>query len=127
VLQTLDRGDLFLVALDDRRQWYRYHHLFADVLRARLSEEPPEFVAGLHRRASDWFAERGETSEAIRHAMAGRHYERAAELVELAIPATLKDRQEATLRDWLEQLPDELVQARPVAQQRLRRGAAGQR
>ena len=114
VLQSLDRRNLFLVALDDRRQWYRYHHLFADVLRARLSEEPPELVAGLHRRASDWFAERGKTSEAIRHAMAGRHYERAAELVELAIPATLKDRQEATLRDWLEQLPDELVQARPV-------------
>ena len=56
MLETLDRGNLFLVALDDRRQWYRYHHLFADVLRARLTEASPELVDVLHRRASDWFA-----------------------------------------------------------------------
>ena len=114
MLQALDRGNLFLVPLDDRRQWYRYHHLFADVLRARLADESPDVLAELHRRASDWHAERGETPQAIRHAMSGRHYDRAAELVEMAIPAALKDRQEATLRGWLELLPDDLVRTRPV-------------
>ena len=114
MLDALDRGNLFLVALDDRRQWYRYHHLFADVLRARLTEESPALIDVLHRRASDWFAENGERSEAIRHAVAGHHFARAAELVELAIPALLKDRQEATLRSWLERLPEELLRVRPV-------------
>lgn len=114
MLEALDRGNLFVVPLDDRRQWYRYHHLFADVLRARLSDEAPDLVRGLHRRASDWYAENGDQSEAIRHALAGGHFERAAELVELAMPATRRDRQEAMLRSWLELLPDEVLQARPV-------------
>ena len=114
MLEALDRGNLFLVALDDRRQWYRYHHLFADVLRARLAEESPDLVDVLHRRASDWFAENDERSEAIRHAVAGHHFARAAELVELAIPALLRDRQEATLRGWLELLPEEVLRVRPV-------------
>lgn len=114
MLEALDRGNLFVVPLDDRRQWYRYHHLFADVLRARLADETPDLVPGLHRRASDWCAENGALSEAIRHAMAGRHFERAAELVELAMPSMLRDRQEGTLRGWLELLSDELLLARPV-------------
>ena len=114
MLENLDRGNLFLVALDDRRQWYRYHHLFADVLRTRLAEESPELVDVLHQRASDWFADNGERSEAIRHAIAGHHYARAAELVELAVPALLRDRQEGTLRGWIELLPEELLQVRPV-------------
>jgi len=114
MLEALDRGNLFLVPLDDRRQWYRYHHLFADVLRARLAEESPALVDVLHRRASDWFAENGERSEAIRHAIAGHQFARAAELVELALPALLRDRQEAALRGWLELLPEELLQVRPV-------------
>ena len=114
MLETLDRGNLFLVALDDRRQWYRYHHLFADVLRTRLTEQSPELVDVLHQRASDWFADNEERSEAIRHAIAGHHYARAAELVELAVPALLRDRQEAMLRGWIELLPEELLQVRPV-------------
>ena len=114
MLETLDRDNLFLVALDDRRQWYRYHHLFADVLRARLTEESPELVDVLHRRASDWFAENDERSEAIRHAIAGHHFARAAELVELMVPSMLRDRQEAQLRGWIELLPEELLPDRPV-------------
>ncbi|MCW2779629.1 MAG: ATP-dependent transcriptional regulator, MalT-like, LuxR family [Marmoricola sp.] len=114
MLEALDRGNLFLVPLDDRRQWYRYHHLFADVLRARLSEESPDLVQGLHRRASGWYAENNEWTEAIRHAMAAEDFERTADLVELAMPATRRDRQESTLRGWLELLPDELLQGRPV-------------
>ena len=114
MLEALDRGNLFLVPLDDRRQWYRYHHLFADVLQARLLDEQPEDVPVLHRRASDWYEQDGERSEAVRHALAGRHFERAAELVELAIPALRQGRQDATLLHWLEALPDEVVRVRPV-------------
>ncbi|WP_254185233.1 LuxR C-terminal-related transcriptional regulator [Nocardioides panacis] len=113
-LEALDRGNLFVVPLDDRRQWYRYHHLFADVLRARLADEAPDLVATLHRRASDWFAEHGDPVAAIEHAMAGGHLERAADLVELAMPATRRNRQEAVLRSWLERLPEEVLAFRPV-------------
>ena len=114
MLEALDRGNLFLVPLDDRRQWYRYHHLFADVLQARLLDEQPDQVPDLHRRASAWYEQNGEPSEAIRHALAAGDFERAADLVELAIPAMRRSRQEATVRGWLEVLPDEVVRVRPV-------------
>lgn len=113
-LVALDRGNLFLVPLDDRRRWYRYHHLFADVLQARLIDEQPERVPELHRRASEWYEQNGEPHEAIRHAMAGEDFARAADLVELAMPATRQARQETLLRRWLEALPDELIGVRPV-------------
>ena len=113
-LEALDRGNLFLIPLDDRRLWYRYHHLFAEVLRARLLDERPERVPELHRRACEWYEREGDRSEAIRHAMAGGDMARAADLVELAIPATTQLRQEGTLRHWLEALPDELLRRRPV-------------
>ena len=114
VLEALERANLFLVALDDRRVWYRYHHLFADVLRARLLDERPDLVQALHRRASAWFDANGERAEAIVHTLAGEDHERAAQLVEVAAPAMQKARQEATLRRWLEALPDDLYSARPV-------------
>jgi ATP/maltotriose-dependent transcriptional regulator MalT len=113
-LEALDRGNLFLVPLDDRRRWYRYHHLFAEVLRAHLLDEQPDRVPDLHRRASDWYAQAGEPSEAIRHALAAEHFGRAADLLELAIPAMRQAREEATARRWLEALPDDLIRARPV-------------
>jgi LuxR family maltose regulon positive regulatory protein len=113
-LAALERGNLFLVPLDDRRRWYRYHQLFADVLQAHLRDEQPDAVADLHRRASAWFERNGEPPEAIRHAMAGEDHERAADLVELAIPALRRNRQETTLRRWLEALPDEVIRVRPV-------------
>jgi LuxR family maltose regulon positive regulatory protein len=114
MLEALDRGNLFLVQLDDRRRWYRYQHLFGDVLRAHLLDEQPDRVHDLHLRASDWYERNGERSEAIRHALAAEDFARAADLVELAIPAMRRSRQEATLRRWLEALPGELVQVRPV-------------
>jgi LuxR family maltose regulon positive regulatory protein len=114
MLERLDRANLFLVALDDRRHWYRYHHLFADVLRVRLRDERPGRVAELHGRASDWFEGEGDRTEAIAQAMAGGHHDQAARLVELAAPRLRQDRQEATLRAWLEALPPEVFVDRPV-------------
>ena len=107
-------ANLFLVPLDDRRRWYRYHHLFADVLQARLLDEQPDRAPELHRRASDWYEKNGERSEAIRHAIAGNDFERAAELIERAIPAMRSGRQDWSMLGWLESLPDELVALRPV-------------
>jgi LuxR family maltose regulon positive regulatory protein len=114
MLAALDRGNLFLVALDDRRRWYRYHQLFADVLQARLRDEQPGQVPDLHRRASAWYERSGEPSEAIRHALAAGDFGRAADLVELAIPPMRRVRQEATVQGWLAVIPDELIRVRPV-------------
>jgi LuxR family transcriptional regulator, maltose regulon positive regulatory protein len=114
MLEALDRGNLFLVPLDDRRRWYRYHHLFADVLQARLLDEQPGQVPDLHRRASAWYEQNGEQPVAIGHALAAGDFERAADLVEFAIPAMRKTRQEAAVRGWLEVIPDEMVRVRPV-------------
>lgn len=113
-LERLERANMFLVPLDDRRQSYRYHHLFADVLRAHLYDEDPDVTAGLHGRASVWFASNGEVNEAVRHALAAGDPHRAADLLEVAIPAWQRDRQEATIRRWLQLLPDEVMANRPV-------------
>jgi LuxR family transcriptional regulator, maltose regulon positive regulatory protein len=113
-LAALERSNLFLVALDDRRGWYRYHHLFGDVLRARLADAHPERIAGLHSRASAWFEANDDAGEAVRHALAAEDFTKAAELIELAIPELRQARQEATQRQWLEALPEEVFANRPV-------------
>jgi LuxR family maltose regulon positive regulatory protein len=114
MLEALDRRNLFLVPLDDRRQWYRYHHLFGDVLRARLHEEQAGRVQQLHRRASDWYERHGDRPEAIRHALAAADFERAADLVELALPSLRQARAITTMRGWLAALPDHVYARRPV-------------
>src|SRR5438874_1464422 len=113
-LEALERGNLFVVPLDDKRHWYRYHHLFADVLSAHLMAEQPDQVATLHRRASAWYEQHGSASDAIRHALAAADFARAADLVELGVLAMLRSRQEATLLGWLKVLPDEVLRCRPV-------------
>ncbi|HYN89020.1 MAG TPA: hypothetical protein VER55_10840, partial [Ardenticatenaceae bacterium] len=113
MLEALERGNLFVVPLDDERRWYRYHHLFADVLRARLMEEQPDRAPTLHRRASEWYERNGSPTDAIRHALAAEDFEQAAGLVELAVLEMLGSSQE-TLYRWLMALPDEVVRARPV-------------
>ena len=114
ILEELDRSNLFVIALDDRRTWYRYHHLFGDVVRARLLDERPERVPELHRRASDWYADNGEPTEAIVHALAAHDHEGAAKLIELNARAMQQARQESQLRTWLEALPTDLYIDRPV-------------
>jgi LuxR family maltose regulon positive regulatory protein len=114
MIEVLDRGNLFLVALDSQRRWYRYHHLFAGVLQAYLAAEQPGEVALLHRRASDWYDRNGDPGEAIEHALRAGAAERAAELVELAMPEMRRHRREPALRRWLDAIPREVVERRPV-------------
>ena len=114
MLQALERANLFLVALDDRREWYRYHQLFADVLRARLLAEQPDLVPVLHQRASQWYERHDLTEEAVQHALAARDVERAARLVEQAVPEIRRQRREAVVQGWLAALPDDTVRRSPV-------------
>jgi len=113
-LEALERGNFFVVPLDNQRQWYRYHHLFAEVLRAHLVAEQPDQLSALHRRASEWYERNGAAADAIHHALAAKDFERAADLIERAVPAMSISRQEATVLSWLKALPDELIQLRPV-------------
>ena len=114
LLVALERDNLFVVPLDDRRHWFRYHHLFAEVLRSRLVDERPDPAPALHRRASEWYEHTGMPVEAIRHALAGRDFGRAAGLIELSARAMLMGRQEETFLGWLRVLPDEEIRRRPV-------------
>ncbi len=114
MLEALERGNLFVVPLDDQRQWYRYHHLFADVLQAHLIEAQPEQVSSLHQRASAWYEQNGFPPDAIRHALATEDFERAAGLIELTWSAMDISYQSSTWLGWVRALPDVLIRARPV-------------
>jgi len=113
-LEQLQRGNLFLIPLDDKRDWYRYHHLFADVLRIHLMTEQPDLIPALHKRASEWYEQNGLTADAIRHALSADDFERAANLIERSLPIMRQSRQESTLLSWLKALPDKLLQSHPV-------------
>ncbi len=113
-LEGLQRGNLFLIPLDDKRDWYRYHHLFGDVLRMHLTAEQPDQVPALHRRASEWYEQNNLTADAIRHALVGADFERASGLIERVLPSMRQSRQEPVLLSWLKALPDELFQYHPV-------------
>lgn len=113
-LHLLERGNFFVVPLDDGRHWYRYHHLFADVLSAQLLAEQPGLVPQLHRRASDWYDRAGLTAEAVRHALAAGAFGLAAGLIERALPALRRARQELEVLGWLRSLPASLLRTRPV-------------
>ena len=114
MLETLLRGNFFVVPLDDSRHWYRYHHLFAEVLFAHLREEQPDLVTTLHRRASMWYKQHGSVADAIRHALAAEDFAQAADLVELAWPEMRRSKQDATVLRWMKALPQELFHFRPV-------------
>ncbi len=114
LLEDLDARNLFVVALDDRREWYRYHHLFAEVLLAHAEREDGALVHFHHRRASEWYERNGSVSGAIRHARFARDLDRVAALLERHWPPM--DRSYHTGR-WLElvrSLPEPIVAARPV-------------
>lgn len=114
MLETLERENLFVVPLDDERRWYRYHHLFADALRARLAVRQADRIAELHAAASRWLADNGLLADAVRHAIASGDHEHTADLVELNLPDLRRRRQNRTLHDWLGTLPDDVLRRRPL-------------
>ena len=106
MLRHLDGANLFLIPLDDRRAWYRYHRLFADFLLTELDETAR---SRLHARAADWFVAQGLHSEAVQHALASGDQDRAASTVVLASAGAFRQGSFATLQGWLDALPDEVV------------------
>src|SRR5215211_6760037 len=113
LLEQVERANLFLVPLDEVRGWWRYHHLFADLLRARLAQEQPERVPELHASAAAWCEAHGLVDDAVRHALAAGEPSWVARLIEQHTDAMLWRFEHATVRRWLEALPAELVGSRP--------------
>ena len=112
-LEHLEHANLFIVPLDEERRWYRYHHLFADLLRQRLHQTQPEQVSILHHRASDWFEQEGFTDEAIEYALRAGDFQRAAYLIEELAEAVWGRGEHTKLWGWLKALPADQVSARP--------------
>jgi LuxR family maltose regulon positive regulatory protein len=112
-LEQLERANLFIVPLDNERRWYRYHRLFADLLRKRLGQTHPDLVPVLHRRASAWYQENGLIPEAVDHALAAGDFERAADLIAARAEASLMHSEIGTLLRWLQALPETVTRARP--------------
>jgi LuxR family maltose regulon positive regulatory protein len=114
MIDTLEKGNLFLFGLDDRRVWYRYHHIFAEFLRDRLRTEHPGEIAGLHDRASEWCEKNGYLTESVRYAIAGNRIERAARLLETAGRELFRQGDFKELRRWIEALPEDTIRRSPV-------------
>ena len=113
ILNTLERANMFVVSLDEERRWYRYHHLFADLLAQQLRSKQGDLLAELHRRASQWFAENGFKGEAVDHAFAAEDYGRAADLIEEIAEIDWDRARESRLLQWLKKLPDERFDVNP--------------
>jgi LuxR family maltose regulon positive regulatory protein len=115
LLEELERANLFIIPLDNERNWYRYHHLFAEVMRARLASGVlAETIAILHHRASLWYERQGLTIEAVDHALAAGDFEYAASLIEPIGMGVMLPGQIHTLLGWLKLLPETLLQTQPA-------------
>ncbi|MCP4543187.1 MAG: tetratricopeptide repeat protein [Chloroflexi bacterium] len=113
ILRQLEQANLFLVPLDDQREWYRYHRLFADFLRGHLRQDMPDQVRDLHCWAADWYEQHGLVAEAVGHALEGGEFEWGARLIDQVAETTFGRGEGTTLLHWLKTLPDEIVHARP--------------
>jgi LuxR family maltose regulon positive regulatory protein len=113
ILEALDRANLFIIPLDEERRWYRYHRLFADLLRRRLRQTRSEQLPILHLRASEWYEQNGFTDEAIEHALHREDFERAADKIEEYVDHVLHFGEHSTLRRWLDKIPDEVAFSKP--------------
>jgi LuxR family maltose regulon positive regulatory protein len=113
MLERLERSNLFTVPLDHTRHWYRYHRLFADLLRDRLRQAQPDAVPELHCRASVWYEQEGLTDEAFAHAVIAGDVQRAAHLAEAHAERLVRSGEVTTLLRWVEALPQEAVRSRP--------------
>ena len=114
ILEQLETHNIFLIPLDNDRRWYRYHHLFADLLRQRLQQQQPDTIADLNGRASVWYENNGQEIKAIQHALAAKDVERVADLLEMAWPTMDRTFQSAAWLGWAKTVPDEIVRTRPV-------------
>jgi LuxR family maltose regulon positive regulatory protein len=112
ILAQLEQTNLFLVPLDDQRKWYRYHHLFSELLHNQLTLRYPDEVSNLHRHASQWLEDQGFVDEPVAHALAAQDYERLAHLCEKFAQGMLHHNKHSVLSSWIEALPDELVHQR---------------
>ncbi len=113
MLEFLEHANLFVVPLDQRRNWYRFHHLFADLLRQRLQQTRPEQLSTLQGRASPWYEREGYVDQAIDHALHGSYYERAARLIEEQFGDNFERRDPSTYQRWLAEMPETFVLTRP--------------
>jgi LuxR family transcriptional regulator, maltose regulon positive regulatory protein len=114
-LEYLERANLFIVPLDSERHWYRYHHLFADLLRQRLAQSrAPEAIAQFHIRAGEWLEKSGDPPEAFRHFITANDFGRAAGLAERSWQGMYESFQSAAWLGWVKQLPEEWIGSRPV-------------
>lgn len=114
MLTALHRANVFMVQLDDQRQWFRYHHLFADLLRARLPQVlPEETLTMLHRRAARWYQTNGFTTEAVDHFAAAQDFESVVSLVEQMARTMIATGRVNILRTWLESIPEQMLQGHP--------------
>jgi LuxR family maltose regulon positive regulatory protein len=115
LLEYVERADLFVIPLDDDRRWYRYHRLFADVLRRQLGQTEPDLLPELHQRASAWYQGHGLVSEATHHALAAADFASAADLIEAhAEEIGLRNGEIRTLLGWFAALPTSVMLARPL-------------
>jgi LuxR family maltose regulon positive regulatory protein len=114
MLERLERDNLFLIPLDESRRWYRFHHLFRDLLRAQLERSAPEVAGELHRRAGAWAEEHDCLDDAIHHHLSSGQAERAASLVERNLAEILRRGETVTLNRWLSLLPDKAVRSHPA-------------
>jgi LuxR family maltose regulon positive regulatory protein len=113
VLEYLERTNLFLVPLDSDRLWFRYHHLFADLLHARLEKQGSQKVSELHRRASEWYAQNLRLPESINHAIDAGEYDRACQLIDGIVEQMLAHNGTGLLRGWIGRLSPEVIITRP--------------
>ena len=112
-LEMLEHANLFIVPLDEERRWYRYHHLFADLLRRRLRQTYREQIPSLYSQASEWYEQNGFADEAIKYALRAEAFERAANLIEKVAETAWVRGEDTKLRSWLDGLPAETVSAKP--------------
>jgi LuxR family maltose regulon positive regulatory protein len=112
MLEWLDRADLFLIALDEQQYWYRYYHLFTDLLRHHLQQKQPARVPLLHSRASTWYEQHNMLVDAIAHAFAARDVERAANLIERCALSPRERDDDSLMSSWLANLPETIIAVR---------------
>jgi LuxR family maltose regulon positive regulatory protein len=112
-LEMLESANLFIIPLDNQRRWYRYHHLFADLLKQRLKSNPEVNIQDLHIRTRDWFSKQGMDREALQHSLLAEDFQKAAELINRLAMEVVQKGEYRTLSDWINSLPNEIQREHP--------------